>query len=144
MRAAKNMAELEKMILDKMTLAMSDAHQRAKQDTEKEVMDFYSQGKPRLYKRTGKLGKSTKSYGTFKGAKSVSFVVWLDRTYTYDMPNMLFIKRGLSSYFTTPMVFDAAESGTAKIKGKSGFWSRSVEKIKKDTDDALSKYFSKI
>ena len=144
MKTASSMAELENMILAEMTTAMNIARIKAEKDTKTEVESFYSQGSPTIYKRTGKLGKSTKSYGTFKSGKSVEFVVWLDRTYSYTVPNPDFIKRGYASYFSTPMVFDAAEAGTAHIKGKPGFWARSFEKIKSDTDNALSAFFTKI
>lgn len=144
MKTASSMAELENMILAEMTTAMNVARIKAEKDTKNEVESFYSQGSPTIYKRTGKLGKSTKSHGTFKSGKSVEFVIWLDRTYSYTVPNPAFIERGYESYFSTPMVFDAAEAGTANIKGKPGFWARSFEKIKSDTNDALGMYFSKI
>lgn len=143
MKAVSSMAELETMILAEMTKAMSIARAKSEQDTKTEVESFYSQGHPKIYHRTGKLGKSTKSHGTFSGGKSVSFVVWLDQTYSYTVPNPDFIERGFPSYFSTPMVFEAAEAGTANIKGRSGFWARSLEKIKSDTDDALSAFFTK-
>lgn len=143
MGTASSMAELEKMIMDDIYKAMTVARAKAEQDTKTEVQSFYSQGSPKIYKRTGKLGKSVKAHGANRFGRSVEFYVWLDQTYSYTVPNPDFIERGFSSYFSTPMVFDAAESGSANIKGKPGFWARSFEKIKSDTDNALGAYFAR-
>lgn len=143
MKTASSMAELEKMILDDMYKAMSAAKSKAEQDTIAEVQSFYSQGTPRIYKRTGKLGNSVKANGASKGGSSVEFSIWLDQSISYQVPNEAFTSRGLPSHFTTPEIFEAAESGSAGVKGKPGFWARSYEKIKSDTDNALGMYFTR-
>ena len=144
MKAASSMAELEKMIMDDMYKAMSVARTKAEQDTKDEVQSFYSQGSPKIYKRTGKLGQSVRANGANRGGKTVEFTVWLDQALTYLVPNPAFTSRGFASYFTTPEIFEAAEGGTSGVQGRPGFWARSFEKIKSDTDDALSMYFTKI
>lgn len=55
-----------------------------------------------------------------KYGKNVHFYIWLDRTYSYVVPNPDFIEKGFSSYFSTPMVFDAAEAGDSKYQ--RSFW----------------------
>lgn len=144
MKTASSMAELEKMILDDMYKAMSFAQKKSEQDTIGEVQSFYSQGSPTIYKRTGKLGKSVKTTGANIGGSSVEFSIWLDQGTPYQVPNPDFTSRGFPSYFTTPEIFEAAEGGTSGVKGKSGFWARSLTKIKSDTDSALGMYFSRI
>lgn len=141
-KIANNMADLEQMIMDEMQDAMNKVRTKSETDTKDEVQSFYSQGSPTIYKRTGKLGKSVKSQGTNRYGTTVDFYVWLDRTYNYTVPNPDFIKRGFKSFFSTPMVFDAAEVGDAHIKGKSGFWERSERKIESDLDSTFAKYFS--
>ncbi len=141
MKKANSMAALEKLILDKMQKAMTIVHTKSLKDTKTEVQSFYSQGSPTIYKRTGKLGKSVRNNSVSKFGKSVHFFIWLDRTYSYIVPNPDFTDRGFSSYFSTPMVFDAAETGTANIKGKSGFWARSEQKIQSDLDSTFSSFF---
>ena len=133
MKKANSMAELEQLILNEMQKAMTVVHSKSLKDTENEVQSFYSQGSPSIYKRTGKLGKSVRNYGGSKYGKNVHFYIWLDRTYSYVVPN--------PSYFSTPMVFDAAEAGTANIKGRSGFWARSEQKIQSDLDSTFSSFF---
>lgn len=141
MKKANSMAELEQLILNEMQKAMTVVHSKSLKDTENEVQSFYSQGSPSIYKRTGKLGKSVRNYGVSKYGKNVHFYIWLDRTYSYVVPNPDFIEKGFSSYFSTPMIFDAAEAGTANIKGRSGFWARSEQKIQSDLDSTFSSFF---
>ena len=144
MKTASSMAELEKMILDDMYKAMSIAKKKSEQDTIGEVQSFYSQGSPKIYKRKEKLKNSVRATEANMGGSSVEFSIWLDQNISYQVPNPDFTSRGLPSYFTTPEIFEAAESGTSGVKGKSGFWARSLIKIKSDTDSALGMYFSKI
>lgn len=141
MRKATNMAELEKMILDEMERAMTVVHAKSEQDTKREVQSFYSQGSPKIYQRTGKLGKSVKSKGVSRFGNKIHFFIWLDRTYDYTVPNPAFTEKGFASYFSTPMVFEAAEAGTANIKGKSGFWARSEEKIESNLLSTFASFF---
>ena len=143
MIVASSMAELEKLIMDEIYAAMSVARSKSEQDTKIEVQSFYSQGSPTIYKRTGNLGNSVRANGASRGGRSVEFTVWLDQGMSYNVPNPDFTSRGFPSYFTTPEIFQAAESGAAGVKGKPGFWARSFEKIKSDTDDALSMYFAR-
>lgn len=144
MKTANNMAELEKMIMDEVYKAMCTAKAKSEQDTISEVQSFYSQGSPKIYKRTGKLGKSVKSNDASRGGNSVEFSIWLDQDTSYQVPNPDFTSRGFPSYYTTSEIFNAAESGTSGVKGRPKFWERSYEKIKSDTNDALSTYFTKI
>lgn len=142
MKKATSMAELERMIMDEMQRAMTVVHAKSEQDTRNEVQSFYSQGSPTIYKRTGKLGSSVRSKGVSRSGKRVSFFIWLDRTYNYTVPNPDFIEKGFASYFSTPMVFEAAEAGTANIKGKSGFWARSEEKIESNLNSTFASFFN--
>ena len=143
MKVASSMAELEKMIMDEIYSAMSTAKSKAEQDTKTEVQSFYSQGSPTIYVRTGNLVNSVRANGASRGGRSVEFTIWLDQSISYNVPNLDFTSRGFPSYFTTPEIFQAAESGSSGVKGKSGFWARSFEKIKSDTDNALSMYFAR-
>ena len=142
MRQAKSMAELEKLIMDDMEKAMNIVFEKSKKTAKDEVQAFYSKGSPTIYKRTGKLGKSSRSYGVNRYGNSVDFYVWLDRTYDYTVPNPAFTDRGFASYFSTPMVFDAAEAGVANIKGRSGFWERTEQQIESDLDSTFARFFN--
>lgn len=134
------MEELRASIAADMKKAMRYARVMAEGSTKAEVGSFYSVGSPVLYKRTGKLANSVRvkdgGGGTIPG-----FSIYMDQSYGYTVPNPVFTERGYASYFSTPMVLEASEAGTAHIKGKSGFWKRSEERIKKDLDLAFSLYF---
>lgn len=99
MRKANSMAELEQLILNEMQKAMTVVHSKSLKDTENEVQSFYSQGSPSIYKRTGKLGKSVRNYGVSKYGKNVHFYIWLDRTYSYVVPNPDFIEKDFQVIF---------------------------------------------
>lgn len=99
MKKANSMAELEQLILNEMQKAMTVVHSKSLKDTENEVQSFYSQGSPSIYKRTGKLGKSVRNYGVSKYGKNVHFYIWLDRTYSYVVPNPDFIEKDFQVIF---------------------------------------------
>ena len=137
-----SMSQLKAELSKRMNKAMNETKSLSEQTTRTELQSFYSQGDPDIYRRTGKLGNSMRSATTAQGLEIASFTIYLDTHYGYDMPNEEFIKRGFKSYFTTPMVFDNAEAGTAHIKGKPGFWARSRDHIQKNLTSTFSKYFN--
>lgn len=139
MAGATNWAALEQQIMAKMRSAMNSANTTIKADMDKETSSFYSQGNPRLYDRTGKLGKSPKTTPVSGSGKSLSFDAYLDTSYTYDMPNPKF----MASWYTTTEVLVAAENSFSGILGKGGFWRNSKAKFQKDLDSAMSKYFTR-
>lgn len=144
MKVARNMAELSSMIMREVRNAMVEAHAKSVSDTEQEVNSFYSQGSPLIYERTGKLGNSVRNTNVSSSGNSCTFSIWLDQDYSYDMPNTAFTDLGFASYFTTPMVLEAAEAGTARIKGKPGFWNRSTNKIENNLKTSFASRFQSI
>ena len=128
MPVANNSAELEKMIMDQVQKAIQATQVKIKADMLKETKAFYSQGSPILYTRTGQLGSSPRT----------TPVVQLG---SYHVPNEAFTSRGWASYFSPLEVMTAAEAGTAHIKGKSGFWERSLQHMEKDVNTVFGRYF---
>ena len=53
---ANNMNQLNSMLLNKLKQAMKETSNKAEEDMFEETGDFYSQGEPSMYKRTGALG----------------------------------------------------------------------------------------
>ena len=140
MPVAKNSAELEKMIMDQVQKAMQATQVKIKADMLKETQAFYSQGSPILYTRTGQLGSSPKTTPVVIGGNSASFEAYLQLG-SYHVPNEAFTSRGWASYFSPLEVMTAAEAGTAHIKGKSGFWERSLQHMEKDVNTVFGRYF---
>ena len=140
MPVAKNSAELEKMIMDQVQKAMQATQVKIKADMLKETQAFYSQGSPILYTRTGQLGSSPKTTPVVMGGNSASFEAYLQLG-SYHVPNEAFTSRGWASYFSPLEVMTAAEAGTAHIKGRSGFWERSLQHMEKDVNTVFGRYF---
>ena len=140
MPVANNSAELEKMIMDQVQKAMQATQVKIKADMLKETKAFYSQGSPILYTRTGQLGSSPKTTPVSVGGNSASFEAYLQLG-SYHVPNEAFTSRGWASYFSPLEVMTAAEAGTAHIKGKSGFWERSLQHMEKDVNTVFGRYF---
>lgn len=140
MPVAKNSAELEKMIMDQVQKAMQATQVKIKADMLKETKAFYSQGSPILYTRTGQLGSSPRTTPVVMGGNSANFEAYLQLG-SYHVPNEAFTSRGWASYFSPLEVMTAAEAGTAHIKGKSGFWERSLQHMEKDVNTVFGRYF---
>ena len=140
MPVANNSAELEKMIMDQVQKAMQATQVKIKADMLKETKAFYSQGSPILYTRTGQLGSSPRTTPVVMGGNSASFEAYLQLG-SYHVPNEAFTSRGWASYFSPLEVMTAAEAGTAHIKGKSGFWERSIQHMEKDINTVFGRYF---
>lgn len=140
MPVANNSAELEKMIMDQVQKAMQATQVKIKADMLKETQAFYSQGSPILYTRTGQLGSSPRTTPVVVGGNSASFEAYLQFG-SYHVPNEAFTSRGWASYFSPLEVMTAAEAGTAHIKGKSGFWERSLQHMEKDVNTVFGRYF---
>jgi len=140
MPVANNSAELEKMIMDQVQKAMQATQVKIKADMLKETQAFYSQGSPKLYTRTGQLGSSPRTTPVAMGGNSASFEAYLQLG-SYHVPNEAFTSRGWASYFSPLEVMTAAEAGTAHIKGKSGFWERSLQHMEKDVNTVFGRYF---
>lgn len=142
MPEARNMAQLERMLLNQMQKAMSVASEKMLADTMEETYAFYTQGKPKIYIRTGALGDSPKTTALSVNGKTISFEVYLDKNLGYEVPNTAFTDRGYASYFSGAQVLSAAENGKAHILGKSGFWKRSEETFQKTLDSTMRQFFN--
>ena len=128
---ARSIAELERMLMDRLTDAMNEASVLIWKDTQDEVTDFYSQGEPLVrYVRTHTLERTPDATPVVTSGKQSSFEVYLHNDFGYS-----------TGTFSMAEVLENAEAGTAGIKGKSGFWQRSENKMQKTLDSTLGKHF---
>lgn len=140
MPSASSMAELERILTQQMEKAMRVVSEKVLADMYEETGEFYTQGKPRRYVRTGGLGSSPRTTALTKGGKTVSFDAYLEPPH-YIVPNPKF-NPPYSSYFTGIQVLQAAEKGKARILGKPGFWERSLKDIEKEIRTTLPQFFT--
>lgn len=130
---AKNMDQLEAMLLWEMEKAMGEASEQMLQDTQTETAKFYTQGEPKQYKRTGALGRSPKVTGLSKSVNEISFDVYLDTNsdgYTTGTFSKLEVLRRAE-----------ATSNRAGILGKPQFWANSKKKFDKTLSRIMKKHF---
>lgn len=141
MPTANSMGELEQMLRQQLQKAMEVVQAKAEADMYEETGGFYTQGSPRRYTRTGNLGSSPRTSGLTSGGNTVRFDAYLEPG-SYTVPNSAFTSIGLASYFSPLQVLTAAESGSAHILGRPGFWHRSEEKIEQDLNSVMASFFS--
>lgn len=140
---ANNMNDLERMLRKEARKAMDVVSAKALGNMYEETGDYYSQGKPKMYQRTGALGDTPKVTKTTSLGDEVSFDAYLDQKYVYetgDNPTMGQVL-DLANY-GTPWTTHSGATARATL-GKKGFWERSEKKIEKTLDDTMSQFFEK-
>lgn len=142
MASYSSMAAIKKAIQKEAKAAMRDAQKKMWKKTRQEIESFYYQGSPTIYERTGTLGNSPQTTSLQDSGDSLEYEIYLDQSVSYEVPNEAFTSRGFPSYFTTPEIFEAAESGSFGVKGKSGFWARSEAEFQNILDSAMAQHFN--
>lgn len=142
MATANSMEQLESMLRTKLRKAMDVSSRKMLAKTFEETGGFYTQGKPKIYKRTGALGNSPKTTALSVSGNTVSYDVYLDTDVGYLVPNPAFTDRGYPSSHTDLEVFQAAEVGADGILGRPGFWERSEAEFQGILDSTIGSYFN--
>lgn len=142
MASYSSMAAIKKAIQKKAKAAMRDAQKKMWKKTRQEIESFYYQGSPTIYGRTGTLGNSPQITSLQDSGDSLEYEIYLDQSVSYEVPNEAFTSRGFPSCFTTPEIFDAAESGSFGVKGKPGFWARSEAEFQNILDSSMAQHFN--
>lgn len=139
---AKNMKELNSMLIKHLSRAMNLASKEILADMYEETGEFYTQGNPTVYERTGALGDTPKTTSPTVSGNSVSFEAYLDKNHQYTTgknPNMEDVLN-LANYGIT-------NSSVGKLRptlGQKGFWEKSEEKMQQSLDSTLAKFFRKL
>lgn len=132
---------LRKEIQQTAEKAMYEAEGKAYLQTLQNLSDFYSQGKPKMYRRTGKLGNSPETTGVLGSGNHLEARIYLNSQYEYDdHPSYIPAKYALPGR-AAAWVMAQAEIGGAGILGKPGFWAKSEKDIENALYDAVKKYF---
>lgn len=140
---AKNMEQLNNMLMKQLDKAMTVSSKKMLADMYEETEKFYTEGKPKVYKRTGALGDTprTTSVALSKNGNGgqASFEAYLDTSHSYTTgkhPSMKDVLN-LANYGTSPAPPDHLRATV----GKGGFWERSEEKMKKTLNQTMRKFF---
>lgn len=134
-----NWNSLKKAMQDEMRKAMEEAEGKSYLDALKNASDYYSEGEPIMYQRTGQFGNSPRTTDVQGSGDMLNYEIYLDQGYEYaTLPNS---KRDWS----TPEIFDAIEEGFggkyAPI-GKHGRWKQIEEDIEENVENSFKKHFS--
>lgn len=138
---AKNMKELEQMLLKEMRKAMNVASERMLADMYDETGGFYTQGNPKMYQRTGALGDTPKTTAVSSSGNVVSFKAYLDTSGGYttgDNPSMAQVL-DLANY-GKPWTTKSGSPARATL-GKKGFWERAEKKMQRTLDRTMRQFF---
>lgn len=139
---AKNMKELEQMLLKEMRKAMNVASERMLADMYDETGGFYTQGNPKMYQRTGALGDTPKTTAVSSSGNVVSFKAYLDTSGGYttgDNPSMTQVL-DLANY-GKPWTTKNGSPARATL-GKKGFWERAEKKMQRTLDRTMRQFFN--
>ena len=141
-KTARNMSELNTMLLQKISAAMQEVKSQALMDMKEQTSEFYDYASPVKYRRTHALEDSPKTSdivvnSSFTGG-DVSFDAYLDQNHRY--------RTGKNP--TMHQVLEVAESHKMcsyyKLRapvGHQGFWRRSQKSIASDLRRIMRKHF---
>lgn len=105
------------------------SHMKALENAE----EFYSQGNPKIYKRTGTYGVSPDSTGVSGGANRLEADIYMN-------PNGHGYTTGT---FSAQQVWEAVESGSAGVLGVPGRWAETEKDIENIIEEEFSSRFGK-
>ena len=136
------MKELEQMLLKEIRKAMNIASEKVLADMHEETEGFYTEGKPKLYDRTGALGDTPRTTGIHSAGNIISFKAYLDTSWNYttgDRPSMTQVLN-LTNY-GKPWTTKRGYTAKATL-GKKGFWERAENKMGKTLELTMKKFFN--
>lgn len=131
-KMVNSFAELESAISRDLASAMTGARNEVKEKLEDNVMDYYSQGYPKIYKRTGTLLTSPETTPVSGGGKEWKFTAYMDESISYS-----------TGTYSGDEVIDVTEKGVSDVLGKSGYFRRTEDEVPDIVDKHMSKYFDR-
>lgn len=114
-----------------MMQAMNEIDKNGLKIAKKNAKDFYSQGKPKVYDRTGTYGDAPNSTGVQGGGNHLSTEIYMEESgHGYR-----------SGSFSAREVWEAAENHTSGVLGKPGRWAQTEEEVEKLVNEIFAKHF---
>lgn len=128
-KSFKSWEALEKAIQQEMKNAMEESVRKGYLKACENAVDFYSEGSPKVYQRTGTYGDAPDTDGVEGSGNNLSAKIYMNPSghgYT-------------TGTFSAQEVWEAAENHTAGVLGKAGRW----EQTERDIEDAVNESFGK-
>lgn len=138
--AAKNMKQIESMLMQEIEKAMNEASKKALEDMKEEVAGFYAGGTPTIYERTGALGDTPKTTKPSTSGKTVSFNAYLDENHRYTTGKNPTMEDILNLTKAAP-VHNSSVGYLRSVRGRVGFWERAKDKMERDFNETMNKFF---
>lgn len=142
MATAKNMKQLNNMLMKELRKASHVVSEKMLGDMYEETGGFYTSKEPKVYERTGALGDTPRTTAitstTTDSGGEVSFKAYLDKDHQYTTgirPSMATVLKHANTGG------DRSNPPMRAVVGKSGFWERAEEKMEKSLNDTMDKYF---
>lgn len=139
---AKNMSQLEAMLMKELKKSMDIASEKILADMYEETAGFYTKKNPELYERTGALGDTPRVTSPTVTKNAVSFEAYLDKEHQYTTgkkPTMEDVLN-LANYGIT----DSSVGRLRHALGNKGFWEDAEEKMERTLNQTIGKFFKKI
>ena len=127
----KNYASLLSALQREMSIAMHNVEQRSHMKALENADEFYSQGEPQRYDRTGKYGDAPDSTGVIGNGNHLSAEIFMNPAghgYT-------------TGSFSVQEVWQAAEDHTAGVLGMSGRWAQTESDIERIISEEFNSRF---
>lgn len=131
-----NWNALKKAMQEEMRKAMVEAEARSYLDALHNASDYYSEGNPVEYVRSGRYGNSPRTTDVQGNGDNLNYEIYLDQSFEYPLT-----PRGTRDW-STPQIFDAIEEGYGGTLGKHGRWQQTEEDIEKNVKEAFGKRFN--
>lgn len=142
MPVARNMNELNRMLMAELARAMNKVAGEILKIMEDATDEFYAGGEPKVYERTGALGKTPTITKIKETNNQISFGAYLQQNHQYTTgkkPNMLQVL-----LLTNDMMTYQPNIGSLRqAVGSPEFWDRALERMEVAYDDVLSSFFTK-
>lgn len=124
---------LEAIIQNELRSAMESSKQRSYMKALENAEEFYSQGNPKRYNRTGTYGDAPDSTGVTGSGNILEAEIYMN-------PNGHGYTTGT---FSAQEVWQAVETGSAGVLGLSGRWAETEKDIEQIVNEEFGKRFKK-
>lgn len=129
----KDSASLFYAIQKEMKSAMTEASLQSFMQAYENAQDFYSEGEPISYKRTGTYGTTPDTTGVTGGGNHLETEIYMEPS-----------GHGYSTgTFSAQEVWTAIEDHAAGVLGKSGRWAKTEDDTERIFNEVFNSHFSK-
>lgn len=132
---ATSLEELEKMIENEIKKALAESASQSLLIMSDATREFYEDGTPTMYVRTGALGRAPAIDPPKKTGDGYEFKAYMDKDHTYDTGKKPTMEQVLS------LTNDGHYKGLRPAVGAKGYWDRALQKMKDTTRDTFIEHF---